>query len=205
METIKYSYNSNSKPHKWSVISASSPQRENKALCPLTNRWRFHGSCELQVNSPHFLCPHFKKGGEKLEARVHRVSQNKHGDPETLAQSDAWTLEGGERARPASSLRCSQKMLCGMRSPLSFKGLREFSAISLHQVAWLIALIAFWMSKRPWAHFLESQTEIVCKVVHKRSYMWSSKLPRNIWKCFLFFFQYDYLLICGLAKEEREP
>lgn len=65
VETIKYSYNSNSKPHKWSGILASLPQRENKALCPVTNRWRFHGSCRLQANSFPFLCPHSLKKGEK--------------------------------------------------------------------------------------------------------------------------------------------
>lgn len=74
MDTIKYLYNLNSKPHKWSVILASLPQWENKALCPITNRWRFHGSCSLQANSFPILCLHFKKGGEKLEASVHEAS-----------------------------------------------------------------------------------------------------------------------------------
>lgn len=96
METIKYSCNLNSKPHKWSVILASLPQRENKALCPITNRWRFHGSCGLRANGFPFLRLHFKKGEKSSKRACIEASWNKRGDLESSAQSRGCLNVGGQ-------------------------------------------------------------------------------------------------------------
>lgn len=121
MQTIKYSYNMNSKPHKWSVILASVPQRENKALCPITNRWRFHGCGGFQAVSPSYVHTSRRERSSKL-ACIKPPRINMENWDHQRSPTDAWALEGSERVGAASHQRCSSKMFCGIRSPKFHRG-----------------------------------------------------------------------------------